>query len=132
MPEKPRTSPKRPESKPVEPDPSANSGSVEEAVLAAAENADWITMADGAALRLAIRLGRDIDKSDDPQQIASLSRTLLAVLAAVGMTVSGRTATDTPPPAQENPLDALRQRAAGRLADTKSADATPIRAVKGR
>jgi len=132
MPNKPRTSPKRPESQPVDTGAPDELPSVEAAVIAASEGADWITMADGAALRLAIRLGRDIDQSDDPQQIASLSRSLLAVLAAVGMTVAGRTATDTPPPAQENPLDALRARAAGRLADTSSTDPTPIRAVKGR
>ena len=132
MPSKPRTSPAKAEVPPTGPDSPDRPGPVEAAVLAAADNADWITLADGAALRLAVRLGQDIDKSDDPQQIAQLSSTLLRVLAAVGMTVSGRAQTDTPPPSQENPLDALRARAAGRLTDAKSADPTPIRAIKGR
>ena len=104
-------------------------GPVQQGVLEAAADADWITTADQAALRLAIRLAHDIDSTDDAQQIASLSRTLLAVLAAIGLTVAGRVSTDTKPPSQENPLDALRARAAGRLSDAPSADAATVRSI---
>ena len=107
-------------------------GPVQQGVLDAACDADWITTADQAALRLALRLAHDIDKSDDPQQIASLARTLLAVLAAIGLIVAGRTATDTKPPQQEDPLDALRARAAGRLTDAKSADTATVRSIARR
>ena len=132
MPSKPRTAPTGTRPSPDGPDSPDESQSVEAAVVAASENADWITLADGAALRLAIRLGRDIDKSTDPQQIASLSRTLLAVLAAVGLTVSGRTATDTKPVSEENPLDVLRARAAGRLTDAQGADTATVRSIARR
>ena len=107
-------------------------GPVQQGVLEAAADADWITTADQAALRLALRLAFDIDKADDPQQIASLARTLLAVLAAIGLTVAGRTATDTKPPQQEDPLDALRARAAGRLTDATSTDTATVRSIARR
>ena len=107
-------------------------GPVQQGVLEAAGDADWITTADQAALRLALRLAKDIDKADDPQQIASLARTLLAVLAAIGLTVAGRTATDTKPPQQEDPLDALRARAAGRLTDATSTDTATVRSIARR
>ena len=107
-------------------------GPVQQGVLEAAADASWITTADQAALRLAIRLAHDIDNESDAAQIASLSRTLLAVLAAIGLTVAGRTATDTKPPQQEDPLDALRARAAGRLTDAKSADTATVRSIARR
>ena len=112
--------------------PVEDMGPVQQGVLEAAGDADWITTADQAALRLALRLAHDIDKADDPQQIASLARTLLAVLAAIGLTVAGRTATDTKPPQQEDPLDALRARAAGRLTDATRADTATVRSITRR
>ena len=135
-PSKPRTSPNKAEVPPAGPDapdePGGFVGVVASAVYEAVMAAEWLTPADGAAVALASRLAADIDSCDDAQQIASLSRTLLAVLAAIGLTVAGRTSTDTPPPAQENPLDALRARAAGRLTDAKSADTATVRSIAGR
>jgi hypothetical protein len=138
MPNKTRTAPSRPARDPDGPVAAAKVewgvGPVAQAVNDAVTAADWITPADAAAVALALRLAADVDRCspDDATQMAALSRTLLNCLAAIGLTVAGRVQADTPPPQQENPLDALRARAAGRLADATSVDTATVRPIKGR
>ena len=138
MPTKTGTSPKRTEPVRVEPDPSAKGlpslGAVESAVISAVDQAPWISPADSGAVALAIKLARDIDRTgtDEATQMAALARTLLATLAAIGLTVAGRIQSDTLPPSEENPLDVLRSRAAGRIADASSSDSATVRPIPRR
>jgi hypothetical protein len=138
MPTKPRTSPKATEPTRVGTDLSGHLaqavGDIERALVEAVEQAPWITPADAGAVSLALKLARDVDRTtaDDAAQLASLARTLLATLASIGLTVTGRVQADTPPAPQENPLDALRARAAGRLTDAQSVDPETVRPIKRR
>jgi hypothetical protein len=138
MPTKPRTSPKATEPTRVGTDLSGyvdqEHALIEQAVVEAVAQAPWLTDADRGAVALAVRLARDVDRTtaDDAAQLASLARTLLATLGSLGLTVTGRVQSDTPPAPQENPLDALRARAAGRLADAQSVDTATVRPIKGR
>ena len=138
MPNRPRTSPKPTEPTRVGTELSEvldhSVGQIEQAILDAVSEAPWLTDADRGAVALALRLARDVDRTtaDDAAQLASLARTLLATLASIGLTVTGRVQADTPPAPQENPLDALRARAAGRLADAQSVDTATVRPIKGR
>lgn len=78
--------------------------------------ASWLTKADDAQVEVARILIRHLDTATDSREIVSISKTLTEVLADLGMNVAGRTG-KAEAPKEVTPLDAIRKRAAIRLAE---------------
>jgi len=93
----------------------ANVGPLEAALVTAASSADWLEVSDAAALELARTLAAQVDRDGDPHA----SRTFLAVLDALGLTVKGRR--ERRPPEDDSPLARL-QAAARRTSDPSPRD----------
>lgn len=90
-------------------------------VAAAVKAASWITPADQAAVALAIKLARQLEVEVD----ARLGKLLVDVLGSLGLTVAGRGTKPQEVEREVNPLDALRERAAGRSNPTATRDPKP-------
>lgn len=103
-------------SKPKRSGSPTRSKSLVDEVKAAVKAAPWITAADQATVALAIRLARELESEIDARRGALL----VNVLGSLGLTVAGRGAKPQEPSREENPLDAIRQRAtAAAPANTK-------------
>lgn len=131
------TTRKRPKATPVPPEdngPDSAIQTVRDAVGVAAAQAEWLTPADHAALRLAFKLAADIDKlgPDEAGQLASLARTFLTTLDRLGLTVTSRRDSSTASTQEVDPLDQLRLRAEARLTPAPSGDTATVRSIAGR
>jgi hypothetical protein len=118
----PKASPKVPRPPGVDTALEANVGPLEEALTVSANAADWLELSDAAALELGRNLARQVDQTGDPHA----SRTLLAVLEQLGLTVRGRR--DRQPVEAESPLARL-QASARRQLGTPTGDADVEAAV---
>lgn len=85
-------------------------GTLEAAVVAAVEQAAWITATDGPAVTLARHYAAVIDSADEPQKAAYLGPHLLNALKALGLSPEARKALEIETKKAGSPVDELKQR----------------------